>query len=143
MVQERISHSAEETRRIARELAAHLAPGAVIALHGDLGAGKTCFIQGLAEGLGVTRHVHSPTFTIVCEHAGRIPLYHMDLYRIRTPDEALDLGLDEYLFGRGVCAIEWADRIETLLPPGTLHITLIPGAGEEDRTIRMGGTAPK
>lgn len=131
------SNSADETERIAAELAATLRPGAVLALHGDLGAGKTCFIRGLARGLGVTRHVHSPTFTLINEYPGRVPLYHMDLYRLSSPDQALDLGLDDYLFGAGVCAIEWAERVAKLLPPHTIHVSLHLGETEDTRTISI------
>lgn len=138
---EKIIHttSPEETEALAAALGASLSAGAVLALHGDLGAGKTCFIRGLAKGLGCTRPIHSPTFTLINEYPGPLTLYHMDLYRIRDADEALDFGLDEYLFGRGVCAIEWADRVTTLLPPETLHISLQAGTGEQDRLIRMTG----
>lgn len=124
-----------ETESYAAKLAERLAPGAVLALYGDLGAGKTCFIRGLAHGLGCSRTVHSPTFTLINEYPGRLPLYHMDLYRIRDADEALDLGLDDYLFGNGVCAIEWAERIEPLLPPATLRVRLAAGVGENERSI--------
>ena len=129
--------SPEETEQIAAELAATLAAGAVIALYGDLGAGKTCFIRGLAHGLGVTRNVHSPTFTLINEYPGRLALFHMDLYRIRNADEALDFGLDDYIFGPGVCAIEWAERIEKLLPPNTIRVTMKMGDAENTRTISV------
>lgn len=131
------SRSSEETEQIAADLAADLPPGSVLALYGDLGAGKTCFIRGLARGLGVTRHVHSPTFTLINEYPGRIPLYHMDLYRIGHADEELDFGLDDYLFGKGVCAIEWAERVEKLLPSHTIRVTMKLGAGEDERQILL------
>lgn len=129
------SQSPEETRRAACELARELSAGSVVALYGELGAGKTCFVQGLAEGLGVVRPVASPTFVIVNEYPGRLPLYHVDLYRIRSEAEALAFGLDEYLFGRGVTAIEWAEKIERLLPPGTLRVRLEPGRSPQERRI--------
>jgi tRNA threonylcarbamoyladenosine biosynthesis protein TsaE len=118
-------------------MAASLKAGDIVALHGDLGAGKTCFIRGLARGLGVTRTVHSPTFTLINEYPGRLTLYHMDLYRIRNADEALDFGLDDYLFGNGVCAIEWAERIARLLPPETIRVTLAMGGTEDERHIEI------
>ena len=136
-----ISHSPEETHRIAADLAASLQAGAVLALHGDLGAGKTCFVQGLARGLGVARAVTSPTYTLVAEHPGRLRLYHIDLYRIRSEQEALNLGIDEYLFGDGVTALEWAERIAGLLPPHTLHIRLAPGATDRERIVEIGAAA--
>ena len=141
--QVKTSRSPEETYRIAEELSQDLAPGCVIALHGDLGAGKTCFVQGLARALGVKGPVGSPTFTLINEHYGRLPLYHIDLYRIQDSDEALGLGLDEYLHGRGVTAIEWAERVPELLPASTLHIRITAGNDPEERTFEFlyGGTS--
>ena len=132
-----ISKSPEETRRIARDMAEKLNPGTVFALHGDLGAGKTCFIQGLAQGLGVTEAVSSPTFTLVNEHVGQLPLYHIDLYRINHPDEALAIGIDEYLYGQGITALEWAERISELLPESTIHIRIEQGEHQDDRIINV------
>lgn len=131
------TRSPGETERAAAELAAKLPVGSVIALYGDLGAGKTCFIRGLAHGLGVARIVHSPTFTLINEYPGRLTLFHMDLYRIRDADEALDFGLDDYIFGSGVCAIEWAEKVEKLLPQQTIRVTLSLGATEDERSIRI------
>lgn len=130
-----ISHSPEETRRAAISLAPALRPGSVLALHGDLGAGKTCFIQGLAEGLGVTAAVSSPTYTLIGEYQGRLPFYHADLYRLDDPHEALRAGLEEYLYGAGVTAVEWAERAASLLPPHTIHVYLQAGAQPGDRVI--------
>lgn len=127
----------EETEAVARALAAELQPGAVIALHGQLGAGKTCFVRGLAEGLRAEGPVTSPTYTLVQEYAGPIPLNHIDLYRIRAPSEALGFGLDEIIEGGGVTAIEWAERIEALLPPESIHVCIEPGAAEEDRILTI------
>jgi tRNA threonylcarbamoyladenosine biosynthesis protein TsaE len=129
------TRSAYETEHLAAGLAGNLRAGSLVALYGDLGAGKTCFIRGLARGLAVTRTVHSPTFTLINEYPGRLPLFHMDLYRIRDADEALDFGLDDYLFGEGVCAIEWAERIEKLLPPHTIRVTMTMGDDENTRLI--------
>jgi tRNA threonylcarbamoyladenosine biosynthesis protein TsaE len=131
------THGAEDTRRLAARIAARLTPGTVLALHGDLGAGKTCFVQGLAAALGVTRPVNSPTYTLAAEYRGRLPLYHLDLYRIHSPAEVESLGIDDYLFGDGVAAIEWAERIAPLLPETTLHLRFAPGAGPDDRTIAL------
>ncbi len=119
------SHSVEETFTIGQRLASTLRPGDVIALDGDLGAGKTHFIQGLAAGLGHTGPVTSPTFTLLHEYTGgRLPLYHLDFYRLDTPEEALRIGLDEYLALPAILAIEWASKFPHLLPPGTrwIHI---------------------
>jgi tRNA threonylcarbamoyladenosine biosynthesis protein TsaE len=116
-------------------------PGTVVALSGDLGAGKTCFIQGLAEGLGVEGPVTSPTFIMIAEHAGRLPLYHVDLYRTGSLAEIRRLGLDELLDGAGVTAIEWAEKAEPLLPPRTIRVR-IRGAGDEPRIVEVDGPPP-
>ena len=135
-VQDIVTRSPEETHQVARELLKTLNPGAVLAFHGDLGAGKTCFVQGLARAMGVHRAVGSPTFTLINEYSGTGPrLYHVDLYRIRDSHEALGLGLDEYIHGQGITAIEWAERIEDLLPPTTIHIRMMPGRLPEERRI--------
>lgn len=118
------THSPEETWKLATELAGDLAPGTVIALHGDLGAGKTCFIQGYAAALGIDEPVTSPTYTLIGEYEGRLPLHHIDLYRLSGPEEALGLGLEEYFDVNGITAIEWAERAEGLLPPDLLHIQI-------------------
>ena len=131
------THSPAETRALAEKLAATLQAGDVLALHGDLGAGKTCFIQGLAAGLKVTQPVSSPTYTLVHEYAGRLPLYHIDLYRLSGPAEALDFGLDEYMDGDGVTAIEWADRAESVLPSRTKHIRMVHGGSADERMIEL------
>ncbi|MFH0909686.1 MAG: tRNA (adenosine(37)-N6)-threonylcarbamoyltransferase complex ATPase subunit type 1 TsaE [bacterium] len=132
-----VTLSPEETRKVAADLARNLRPGAVIALHGELGAGKTCFVQGLAEALGVTRTVNSPTYTLISEHHGRLQLNHIDFYRIHNANEALDVGLDEYLDGEGVTAIEWADRVDGLLPARTIHVHMQPGSTPDERVITI------
>ena len=120
-----ISHSPEETFAFGGALAATLRHGDVIALTGDLGAGKTHLVKGLAHGLGVVAEITSPTFTLIHEHThGKIPLYHIDLYRLDSPDEALKIGLDEYLDGDGVTVIEWADKFPVLIPSGAQWISL-------------------
>lgn len=112
-----ISHSAAETFALGRDFAARLRAGSVLALAGDLGAGKTHFVKGLAAGLGLAAEVTSPTFTLIHEYSGgRLPLFHIDCYRLESADELLAIGLDEYLRGGGVTAIEWADKFPELLP---------------------------
>jgi tRNA threonylcarbamoyladenosine biosynthesis protein TsaE len=131
------TRSAEETRALAERLAGRLPRSCVLALHGELGAGKTCLVQGLAAGLGVEAFVNSPTFTLIQEYPGARKLFHIDLYRIRNAAEALGLGLEEYLQPDGVTAIEWAERAEALLPDTAWHIHLEPGPGPEQRIIRI------
>jgi tRNA threonylcarbamoyladenosine biosynthesis protein TsaE len=133
--------SAEATRALAARIGRQATPGTVVALSGDLGAGKTCFIQGLAAGLGVESPVTSPTFVMIAEHRGRLPLYHVDLYRTESLAEIRALGLDELLGGEGVTAIEWAERAEPLLPPRTVRVR-IHGAGDEPRTVEVEGAPP-
>ncbi len=130
-----ISESPEATRAWAAAWVKKLPDGTVIALHGDLGAGKTCFVRGLADGLGITAPVHSPTFTLVNEYRGPRNLYHLDLYRLDGVDEAWEIGIDQYLPGDGITAIEWAERIATLLPSNTIHVHLSYGDDINQRTI--------
>jgi tRNA threonylcarbamoyladenosine biosynthesis protein TsaE len=117
-----ISKQPEQTKDFAKRLASFLKAGDVIALEGDLGAGKTTFTKGLAEGLGITRNVNSPTFTIIKEYQGRLPLYHMDVYRVEDAFE--DLGFEEYFEGNGVTVVEWAHLIEAQLPKDLLLLKL-------------------
>ena len=130
--------SAAETQALAGRLAAEMPPGAVLCLHGDLGAGKTCFVQGLARALGVRRPVGSPTFTLINEYKGPKPLAHIDLYRIRGAGDAFGLGLDDYLCHYpGIVAIEWAERVAELLPEDCWHVRLEMGAGEDVRLVTV------
>ncbi|SHF00387.1 tRNA threonylcarbamoyladenosine biosynthesis protein TsaE [Seinonella peptonophila] len=117
----------EATQELGEKLAKVLFPGDVLALEGELGAGKTTFAQGVARGLGITETIDSPTFTIVKEYPSKLPLYHLDLYRLQTSEEALDF--EEYFYGDGICLIEWATRAKDWLPEETfwLHFSV----GEE------------
>jgi tRNA threonylcarbamoyladenosine biosynthesis protein TsaE len=121
-----LTASPEETEAVAGSLVARLEGGAVLALHGDLGSGKTCFVQGIARALGILRPVTSPTFTIINEYRGRLPLYHVDLYRLNRIEDLLSIGFDEYLDAGGFVAIEWAERADPLLPAGAVHVRLDP-----------------
>ncbi len=132
-----LSESAEQTQAVAASLARRLPAGSVLALHGDLGAGKTCFVQGLASGLHVQQPVSSPTYTLVHEYGGDVPLYHIDLYRLQGAEDALDMGLDEYMEGAGITAIEWPERAASALPAETVHIRLEHGEAENQRRIIM------
>lgn len=118
--------SVEETLSLGADLASTLESGAVLALYGDLGTGKTHFVKGIAKGLGIPpSSVRSPTFTILHTYEnGRHPLHHFDAYRVQTPDEFVEIGFEEYVHGSGITCIEWASRVESLLPPETLHVTL-------------------
>ena len=119
-----ISHSEAQTRRLGARLAAFLNPGDVLALIGDLGTGKTRWVQGVCQGLGVIDPVISPTFTLVNEYQGRCPVYHIDLYRLANSAEIVTLGLEDYLYGPGVSLIEWADRAKNFLPADYLTVEL-------------------
>ena len=124
----------DDTRRFGLELAEKLTPGSIIALIGDLGTGKTALTKYIAEGLGVTDTITSPTFTIVKEYeSGRLPLYHFDVYRITDPEDMYEIGYEEYFFGNGVSVVEWADMIEELLPPETIVINIEYGEYEGER----------
>jgi tRNA threonylcarbamoyladenosine biosynthesis protein TsaE len=124
----------EDTAALGASIAEDLKPGAVIALTGDLGAGKTTLTKAVARALGVTETLTSPTFTIVQEYeSGRMPVYHFDVYRVHGEDDLFELGFDDYLHGKGVCLIEWADLIEDLLPKDAMRIRLEYGANEDER----------
>ena len=117
--------SEEETMEFGRRMGAVLKSGDIIAMTGDLGAGKTHFTMGVAESLGITEYVSSPTFTIVNEYnKGKIPLFHMDAYRLGDSDGLLEIGFDEYVSRDGVVVIEWADIVQDILPPGTIWIKI-------------------
>ena len=131
-----VSRSPEETRALGERLGVTLQPGAVIACIGELGAGKTCFLQGLARGLGVSSAVTSPTFVLVNQYRGRLPVFHLDAYRTEALTEVLELGLEEMMHGDGVTVIEWADKILPLLPPGAVMVR-IRGLGDEPRSIEV------
>jgi tRNA threonylcarbamoyladenosine biosynthesis protein TsaE len=119
-----ISHSEAQTRRLGARLSPLLKPGDVLAMTGDLGAGKTRWVQGVCQGLNVVDPVVSPTFTLVNEYQGRLPVYHIDLYRLSTAAEAFTFGLDDYLYGAGISLIEWAERAGKFLPRSYLAVEL-------------------
>ena len=133
-----VSNSVKDTHKLARHLMKQLPGPQVLALHGDLGSGKTCFVQGLAAALGVARPVTSPTFTLVHEYQETRPLVHVDLYRLRDSLDALMLGMEEYFDSNGITAVEWADRAEDLFPAGAIHLYFetLPGAHSRRITIR-------
>jgi tRNA threonylcarbamoyladenosine biosynthesis protein TsaE len=131
-----VTRSAEETEQAGARLATNLEPGDIVAVTGDLGAGKTCLIGGIVRGLGGSRPASSPTFVLVNEYRGRLPIFHLDAYRTESLTEVLDLGFDEYLSAGGVMLIEWADKLAPLIPSGAIWIHL-DGLGDEPRQITI------
>ncbi len=134
--------SVEETRALAEAVAALARPGDVVVLAGDLGAGKTAFVQGFGRGLGVQERITSPTFTLVHVYDGRLPIHHLDVYRLEQLSEALDLGLPEMLDEGGVVLIEWGEAILPVLPHDFLEVRLTFGEGDDDRIISLRSVGP-
>jgi len=118
------TNSPEQTRRVGMRLGKLARPGDIILLVGTLGAGKTCLTQGIARGLGISEYATSPSFVLVREYQGKLPLYHIDLYRIDSIEEVAQLGLDDYLYGNGVCVVEWADKGLSVFPEKHLLIEI-------------------
>ena len=121
---EYVSNSPAETEALGAALAERLKPGTVVAFSGDLGAGKTAFVRGMAQGLGISQRVTSPTFTIVNEYEGPTPLFHFDMYRLNGSEDLFDIGWEDYLSRGGVCAVEWSEQVADALPEGTVYVTL-------------------
>jgi tRNA threonylcarbamoyladenosine biosynthesis protein TsaE len=132
----RVSGSPDDTQRLGEELGRSLQSGDVVALTGELGAGKTCFVQGVARGLGVATGATSPTFVLINEYRGRLPVHHVDAYRTESFAELLDLGLPELFDGEGVTLVEWADKLRPLLPARAIEVH-IEGVGDEPREITI------
>ncbi len=130
------THSPEETQAFGRAMGALARPGDVFLLVGELGTGKTCLTQGIAWGLDIREYTLSPTFVIMRELYGRLPLYHIDLYRLDNIVEVADLGLDDYLYGKGVCVVEWAEKGLSVMPPEHLLVDIkyLPGT---ERSFRL------
>jgi len=133
---ELVTASPEETEAAGEGLGRTLAPGAVVALTGELGSGKTCFVRGLVRGLGGTVRATSPTFVLVNEYRGRVPVHHVDAYRTGSLAELQDIGLPELFGGDGVTVVEWADKLLPLLPADAIHVR-IEGLGDEPRRITI------
>lgn len=132
-----LSKSPRETKEIAGKLGRTLKKGDVVALIGELGSGKTCFTQGLMKGLGVkVNKITSPSFVLINEYRGRLPVYHFDIYRLNNIQEVVDLGYEEYFYGNGVTIIEWADKIEELLPKKCIMVNL-KVVSENERKISI------
>jgi tRNA threonylcarbamoyladenosine biosynthesis protein TsaE len=130
------SHCPDDTLSLGRRIGELAIPGDIFLLSGILGAGKTCLTQGIAYGLGINEYTLSPSFVLVRELYGRLTLYHMDLYRLENLEEIADLGLDDYLYGKGVCAIEWANKALPLFPEEHLSIE-IAYLGDNERQITL------
>ena len=133
------TNSPTETKNVAKAFAKTLRPGDCVCMYGDLGAGKTAFVQGLAQGLGIEEPVTSPTFTIVNCYEGRLPLYHFDVYRIGSWEEMDEIGYEDYVYGDGVAVIEWPERIVPILPEKRYDITISKDYEKEEqfRTIQI------
>ena len=137
---EYVSNSPAETEALGAALADKLTPGAVVAFSGDLGAGKTAFVRGMARGLGITERVTSPTFTIVNEYeGGRLPLFHFDMYRLGSSDELFDIGWEDYLVRGGVCAVEWSENVSDALEGDCIRVDIRRGAHDNQRLITIEG----
>jgi tRNA threonylcarbamoyladenosine biosynthesis protein TsaE len=134
-----VTRSTDETLELARAVGELLRPGDVVSLVGALGAGKTVFARGVARALGVTELVVSPTFTIVREYEGRVPLVHVDVYRIDAVQELHDLGFEEVVRDDAVTIVEWGDMIDGLLPGDRLDVRLTPGAADDERIVEIEG----
>jgi len=130
------SHSPEQTQKLGRRIGELALPGDVFLLAGELGAGKTCLTQGIAWGLDINEYTLSPSFVIMRELYGQLSLYHIDLYRLDRVEESMDLGLDDYLYGRGVCVVEWAEKALSILP--TEHLLIKIGyLSDTERSFQM------
>jgi len=139
------THSEKETEKLGEKLGRLVEPGTIILIKGDLGTGKTVFTRGIARGLGIEEHVTSPTFTLIHQYQGRLPLYHFDIYRIEDPDEMYDIGYEEFFYGNGVAVVEWPEKMEWLLPDEYLEIVIerIHLDSQDGRKIRLTGKGAK
>ena len=135
------TNQVKETRALGQRLAEQLKPGQIVAFTGDLGAGKTAFVSGMAQGLGISDRVTSPTFTIVNEYeGGRLPLFHFDLYRLGSAEELFDIGWEDYLARGGVCAVEWSENAaQALEGEPVIRVDIQRGAGDDQRVVTIEG----
>ena len=135
---ERYTNSAQETEALGQELVQKMTPGTVIAFSGDLGAGKTAFVRGMARGLGIPARVTSPTFTIVNEYeGGRLPLFHFDMYRLHSSEELFDIGWEDFLARGGICAVEWSENVDDVLESDTIRVDIRRGSSDDERCITL------
>lgn len=137
---ENYSESEQETELLGEALVKRLSPGTVVAFTGDLGAGKTAFVRGMARGLGIHQRVTSPTFTIVNEYeGGALPLFHFDMYRLHSSEELFDIGWEDFLRRGGICAVEWSEIIRDALESGTVFVDIRRGDRDTQRVITIEG----
>lgn len=135
-MQEFVSKSVEETIQFGRDFAGQLKPGDVVCLAGDLGAGKTHFVKGVASYFRVDPDdVHSPTYTLIHEYPGKIPVYHFDCYRLKSEQEALEIGTEDYLYGDGISLVEWPEKIKGLIPEEAIWIKILHLSGAQRKFI--------
>ncbi|MDI3508482.1 MAG: tRNA threonylcarbamoyladenosine biosynthesis protein TsaE [Clostridiales bacterium] len=138
-----ITKCAKETFALGKRIGQLLYEGDIIALDGDLGSGKTQMVKGIARGLGITDEITSPTYTIMSQHNGRLPLYHFDVYRLEDPEQLYDIGYEEYFFDKGITVIEWSEKIRGLLPAQYMHIRILYGTDENQRIIDVEAIGPR
>lgn len=134
-----ILNNIEETQNFGIKLGKALKKGDILCLNGDLGAGKTTFTKSIGLGLGVSEYITSPTFALINQYSGRLPVYHFDVYRLENIEEINDLGFDEYFYGDGVCIIEWADKIEKMIPKERIVIDIEKGQDLNGRILKISG----
>lgn len=132
----------EETKNFGIKLGKLLNSGDIVCLNGDLGAGKTTLSKSIGLGLGVEDYITSPTFNLINEYSGRLTMYHFDVYRLENVDDLYDLGFDEYFYGQGVCIIEWAEKIESLIPEEKILVEMGNGDNIDERIIKIHGKGP-
>lgn len=131
-----VTHSAEETIQLGKKIGSMLQPGAIIAMEGNLAVGKTTITKGIAESLGIEEAITSPTFTLISEYEGKMPLYHMDVYRLDSCEDFINLGVEDLMYGNGVSIIEWSERVREELPKSTITLRLeIREDGGRDITL--------
>lgn len=129
----------EETEKFGIKLGKALRSGDILCLNGDLGAGKTTITKSIGVGLGVEEYITSPTFALINQYVGRVPVYHFDVYRLENVNELYDLGFDEYFYGKGVCIIEWADKIDRMIPKDRIVVDIENGNNVDERILKIHG----
>lgn len=135
--------SLKDTEKLGQQIGKVLKEGDILCLNGDLGAGKTTLTKSIGIGLGVEEYITSPTFSLINEYRGRLPVYHFDVYRLENIDELDDLGFDEYFFGEGVCIIEWAEKIEKMLPREIIVLDIEKGEDIDKRIVSITGSGDR